>query len=183
MALQNGEAERADQHHVAGGGAALLPQPERPGEQRDGQHDRHRGMGQSQLFQIAQAAAARDQLAVDRRVEPVVLMAEAAEGAHQRHVVDDVDHLAVDGGGLVGKIVMQRLAGRGETEHRNHHAARDHDQSCRHRQADGSNQADRRNCGDDGGSTFQTNMFSTVKIAFDVAVIRLVSMPGRRSEK
>ena len=34
-----------------------------------------------------------------------------------------------------------------------------------------------------GGSTFQTNMFSTVKIAFEVAVIRLVSMPGSRSEK
>ena len=34
-----------------------------------------------------------------------------------------------------------------------------------------------------GGNTFQTNMFSTVKTAFDVAVIRLVSMPGRRSEK
>ena len=34
-----------------------------------------------------------------------------------------------------------------------------------------------------GGNTFQTNMFSTVKIAFEVAVIRLVSMPGRRSEK
>ena len=34
-----------------------------------------------------------------------------------------------------------------------------------------------------GGSTFQTNMFSTVKTAFEVAVMRLVSMPGRRSEK
>ena len=34
-----------------------------------------------------------------------------------------------------------------------------------------------------GGSTFQTNMFSTVKTAFDVAVMRLVSIPGNRSEK
>ena len=34
-----------------------------------------------------------------------------------------------------------------------------------------------------GGNTFQTNMFSTVKMAFDVAVMRLVSMPGSRSEK
>ena len=34
-----------------------------------------------------------------------------------------------------------------------------------------------------GGNTFQTNMFSTVKTAFDVAVMRLVSIPGRRSEK
>ena len=34
-----------------------------------------------------------------------------------------------------------------------------------------------------GGNTFQTNMFSTVNTAFDVAVMRLVSMPGSRSEK
>ena len=34
-----------------------------------------------------------------------------------------------------------------------------------------------------GGSTFQTNMFSTVKTALDVAVMRLVSIPGSRSEK
>lgn len=34
-----------------------------------------------------------------------------------------------------------------------------------------------------GGSTFQTNMFSIWKTAFDVAVMRLVSTPGRRSAK
>ena len=34
-----------------------------------------------------------------------------------------------------------------------------------------------------GGNTFQTNMFSTVKTALDVAVMRLVSIPGSRSEK
>ena len=34
-----------------------------------------------------------------------------------------------------------------------------------------------------GGNTFQTNMFSTVNTAFEVAVIRLVSMPGIRSAK
>ena len=34
-----------------------------------------------------------------------------------------------------------------------------------------------------GGSTFQMNMFSTVKTALEVAVMRLVSMPGSRSEK
>ena len=34
-----------------------------------------------------------------------------------------------------------------------------------------------------GGNTFHTNIFSTVKTAFEVAVIRLVSIPGRRSEK
>ena len=34
-----------------------------------------------------------------------------------------------------------------------------------------------------GGATFQTNMFSIVKTAFDVAVTRLVNMPGIRSAK
>ena len=34
-----------------------------------------------------------------------------------------------------------------------------------------------------GGNTFQTNMFSTVKTALDVAVMRLESIPGIRSEK
>ena len=34
-----------------------------------------------------------------------------------------------------------------------------------------------------GGNTFQTNMFSAVNMAFEVAVTRLVSMPGSRSAK
>ena len=34
-----------------------------------------------------------------------------------------------------------------------------------------------------GGSTFHMNMFSAVNIALEVAVTRLVSMPGSRSEK
>ncbi|GJD98887.1 hypothetical protein GMJLKIPL_0800 [Methylobacterium isbiliense] len=34
-----------------------------------------------------------------------------------------------------------------------------------------------------GGITFQTNMFSAVKIAFEVAVMRLASVPGCRSAK
>ena len=34
-----------------------------------------------------------------------------------------------------------------------------------------------------GGSTFHTSMFSTVNTAFDVAVMRLVSVPGERLAK
>ena len=34
-----------------------------------------------------------------------------------------------------------------------------------------------------GGSTFQMNRFSKVKIALEAAVIRLLSVPGLRSEK
>ena len=75
------------------------------------------GMEDAQLLEIEQAAPPRVHLAIDGGVEAAVLAQEAAEGAHQRHVADDVDHLAVDGRGLVGKIVMQRPAGGGEAEH------------------------------------------------------------------
>ena len=92
------------------------------------QDDRNTGVQQPQLFQIAQAASPRRDFAPDGGVEAVVLVAQAAERPHQRHVVDDVDHFAVDGGGLVGEVVMQRLARRGQAEHRDHHEARDHDQ-------------------------------------------------------
>ncbi len=34
-----------------------------------------------------------------------------------------------------------------------------------------------------GGKTFQTDMFCKVKTALDVAVIRLVNVPGIRSAK
>ena len=75
--VQDGKAERADQHDVAGGGAAALPQRDRPGQQRDGQHDGDRGMDQPQLLEIAQAAPPRGQLAVDGRVEAVMLVVDA----------------------------------------------------------------------------------------------------------
>ena len=137
---QNGKSQRADQHDVAGGGRAALPEHDRPGQQRDRQHDRDRGVGDPQLFEITEAASARRQFPVDGGVKPVVLVAEAAKRPHQRHVVDDIDHFAVDGGGLVGEIVVQRLAGGGQMEHRNHHRAGDDDQARRHRQTDGSDQ-------------------------------------------
>ena len=101
--------------------------------------------GDPQLFEIAEAASSRRQFPVDGRVKSVVLEAEAAKRPHQRHVVDDIDHLAVDGGGLVGEIVMQRLAGGRQMKHRDHHRTGDDDQSSRHRQAYGS---DQRNCRD-----------------------------------
>ncbi len=74
-------------------------------------------MKDAQLFEIEQALAPRLHFAIDRRVEAPMLAQEAAEGAHQRHIGDDVDHLAVDGGGLAGEVVMQRLAGRRQPEH------------------------------------------------------------------
>ena len=108
--VQDGKAKRADQDHVAGRGAASLPERDRPVQQRECQHERDRRMGQAQLFEIAQASPPRGQFAVDGRIKAVVLVVEAAKRPHQRHVVDDVDHFAIDGGGLVGKIIMQGLA-------------------------------------------------------------------------
>ena len=118
---------------------------DRPGQQPDGQYHGDAGMDDAQLFEIAKAAPARRQFPVDGSVKPVVLEAEAAECAHQRHVVDDIDHLAIDGRGLVGEVVVQRSAGSRQMEHRHDHRTGDHDQARRHRQAHGSNQGDRRN--------------------------------------
>ena len=141
---QNRKPQRTDQHDVAGRGAAALPEHDRPGQQRDRQRDGNRGVGDPQLFEIAEAASSRRQFTVDGRVKSVVFEAEAAKRPHQRHVVDDIDHFAVDGGCLVGEIVMQRPAGGGQMKHRDHHRTSDDDQSCRHRQAYGADQRNRR---------------------------------------
>ncbi len=74
-------------------------------------------MEQPDLLEIQQAAPPGPHVATNRLVEPGKFAAYAAECPDQRHVADDVDHLAVDGGGLVGIVVMERLAGGGETEH------------------------------------------------------------------
>ena len=107
--------------------------------------NRNCGVGDSQLFEITEAASSRRQFPVDGGVKSVVLEAEAAKRPHQRHVVDDIDHLAVDGGGFVGEIVVQRLAGGSQMKHRKYHRAGDDDQSSRHQRTHG---ADQRNCRD-----------------------------------
>ena len=140
---QNGKSERTDQHDVAGGCLAALPKHDGPGEQRDRQHDGDRGVHDPQLLEITQAAASRRQFPVDGRVKPVVLETEAAKCPHQRHVVDDIDHFAIDRCGLVREVVVQGLAGGGQMKHRNHHRASDGDQSARHRQTDGPDQGNR----------------------------------------
>ncbi len=99
-------------------------------------------MSQTQFLQITKAAPARVEFPIDGGIEPVVLMAEATKRTDQRHVVDDIDHLAIDRGGLVGKIVMQGFARCSQVEHRHHHGSRDRDHAERHRHADGSNQRD-----------------------------------------
>ena len=106
-----------DQHDIAGGGRAALPQHDRPGQQPDRQHDRDQRRAGGAASRDRAGCAGAPPSRGRRRVEAALLAAEAAERAHQRHVADDVDHLAVDRRGLVGEIVMQRLAGGGQAEH------------------------------------------------------------------
>ena len=60
----------------------------------------------------------------------------------------DVDHFAVDGGRLVGKVMMQRAPGGGEPEHDEHENAGDDDQAGRHRRAHGRHPGNRHECRD-----------------------------------
>ena len=78
---------------------------------------------------------------------------------------------------------MQRLARGGHVEHRDHHDASDHDQPAAIVRLTVPISAIAAMVAMQGGNTFQTNMFSTVNTALEVAVIRLVSIPGSRSAK
>jgi hypothetical protein len=141
-------------------------------------------VGEPQLLEITQASATRRQFPIDGRVEAVVLEVKAAKRPHQRHVVDDIDHLAIDGRGLVGEIVMQGLT-RGPPGETSQSPLRLRRRSIPRPSAGSrcrSTQSPRR-VAMHGGSTFQTNIFSMVKTALEVAVIRQVSIPGNRSEK
>ena len=75
-------------------------------------------MEQPKPLEIEQAALPGLHLMAHGLVESAVLAAEAAEGPHQRHVGDDVDHLAVNRGCLVCEVVMQGLAGVGKVKQR-----------------------------------------------------------------
>ena len=110
--MQHGKPERADQHHVAGGRCAALPQHDGPGEQAERQNNGDDGVKDAQLLEIEQAAPTRLHFALDGRIETAVLAQEAAECPHQRHIGDDVGHFAVDGRRLAGEVVVQRPAGR-----------------------------------------------------------------------
>ena len=109
--VQYRQSQRACEHHVAGGGVALLPEHEGPGQQAERQEDRHHGVEDAQPLEIKQAAPACLHFAFDGRVEAAMLAEEAAERPHQRHVADHVGHFAVDRRRLLGEIVMQRPPG------------------------------------------------------------------------
>src|SRR6266478_1345730 len=56
-----------------------VPPNDNPGQQPDRQRNRNRGVGDSQLFEITEAASSRRQFPVDGGVKSVVLEAEAAK--------------------------------------------------------------------------------------------------------
>ena len=56
---QDAKSQCADQHDVTGGGAAALPEHDRPGQQGNRQHNRDRGVDDPQLFEVTQAASPR----------------------------------------------------------------------------------------------------------------------------
>ena len=140
-------------------------------------------MGKPQLFEIAETASARVQFPMNGRIEPVMLVAQAAERPHQRHVVDDINHFTVNRGGLVGEVVVQRPACGGHVKHRHHHDTCDHEKPADIATLTVPIRRMAEMVAMHGGNTFQTNMFSTVNTALEVAVMRLVSIPGSRSEK
>ena len=181
--VQHRKRQRADQDHVAGGRRAVLPQPDRPGQQAERQNDRHDGVKNAELLKIEQAPPARLHLVFDRRVKAATLAKKSAEGADQWHVAHDVGHFAVNGRGLAGEIVVQRPARGREAKHDEDHDAATTARLAAMGRLTVKTRAIAANVATHGGNTFQTNMFSPVNTAFDVAVTRLVSVPGKRSAK
>ena len=140
-------------------------------------------MKDAQLFEVEQAAPARVHFAFDRRIETAVFPPEAAERAHERHIADDVGHLAVNRRGLAGEVVMQWPAGRGQAKHHHHQRAGNEAEPTAIGTLTVKTSAIAATVAAHGGITFQKNIFSLVKTAFEVDVMRLVSVPGIRSAK
>ena len=140
-------------------------------------------MQQSQPLQIEQAPLSRDYFATNGPVEAAMLAVDPAKRQDDGHVADHVDHLAVNRRGPMRILMMQGLAAGSDAEHGDDNHARDQAQRRRHRQTDGDEQNDSREVATQGGNTLQTSMFSTVKAALEVAVMRLVKVPGKRSVK
>ena len=88
--------------------------------------------------------------------------ADARERPHQRHVADDVDHLAVDGRRLVGEIVVQWTPGGGEPEHDEDELPATTIRTAAIGTLTVTPEAIETNVATQGGSTFHMNMLSTV---------------------
>ena len=140
--MQHGEAQRTDQHDVARTRLAALPQHDRPGEHRHGQHDGERRVQEAQSLEIEQALAAGLHLEADGLVEAAVLAADGAEGSDQRHVADHVGQFAFDPGRPAGEAVMQRRAGSRQPKQKQHDDGGNCRESHRKLDADGGEKGD-----------------------------------------
>ena len=162
--MQHGESERAGEHHVAGRDAAprchsAIAQASRPmvsATVTSACMMRSRSRYQRLRWR---AVISRSMVRSKRRCS----RPSPQKALHQRHVADDVDHLAVDGRGLVGEVVMQRPAGARHAKHRDDHDPADD----RKRQPPSARSPRLTNAiatttAAQGGSTFQMNMVSTV---------------------
>ena len=137
----------------------------------------------AKLLEVAQARAARLHLVIDAAREALALADGGAEGAHQRHVVDDVHELAIHRGGACGIVAVQPAPRRGEPRQAAGERNRHHHEHAAIFQSSRPSSAIEKVTASVGGSTFQAIVFSTWKIAFAVAVMRPASMPGSRSAK
>ena len=140
--VQDGEAEGGDEHDITRARFPAAPQKNRPGEEGDREGDGRHGVGEAHRFQIEKAAPPCHHFAADRLVEAVMLAAEPPEGPDERHVADDVDHFAIDGGRLVGEASVQGLALRSQTEQGAGHEDGHHGHACRHHHVDGREKGD-----------------------------------------
>ena len=183
--VQYGQSQRACQHHVARGHRATFPQDDGPRQQADRQDDGDGGVQDAKPFQVVagcsggppsrgrwspRTGGARDP---DRRrtsTNGMLLMTSTISPST-----------------AAALSAKSWCSGRPAAARRNSATtitpATSH-QDERHRR--GSTVATNPIAvavAAHGGSTFQTNMFSTVNTALDVAEMRLASVPGNRSTK
>ncbi len=141
--MQDHEAERGDHDHLADTGAVHVPQQDRPDQQARGEDRGQPGMDQAQLLEVAQRTAAPAHLDLHPLAEAATLAMGRPEGAHQRHVVDDVEQFAVHACRLAGIAMVQRPAVGREPEHQPGEQRRQHHQHAGHQRADDDHQQDR----------------------------------------
>ena len=140
--VEHGNTESADEHHLAWRDEALLPEQNRPSDQRQRQQDSDGGVQQSQPLQIEQAPLSRDYFATNGPVEAAMLAVNSAKRQDDGHVADHVDHLAVNRGGPMRILMVQGLAAGSDAEHGDDNRACDQAQRRRHRPTDRHEQND-----------------------------------------
>ena len=142
-AVQDHEAKRGHHDHLADAGLVAVPEQDRPDQQARGQDRGQQRMHQAQLLEVAQRAAAPVHLALHALAEAPALAMGRPEGSYERHVVDDVEQLAIHPRRLGGVAVMQRPATGGKPEHQPRQQPGEDHQHAGHQRAHDDHQQDR----------------------------------------